>query len=93
MRSRREVTRRAGIPTSQQPARQGSTSAGQSYEYTVPKAGGGRQTKLVQEQNADRNHGPHFEAGDPKGGDPDPLGRPRIKNGKVKVVVNPKKKK
>jgi len=56
--ARREAMRGEGIPTSQQPKNQLSTSGGRQYQYDVPKRGGGTQTKLVTNQLRDRNHGP-----------------------------------
>jgi RHS repeat-associated protein len=85
--ARREATRQAGIPTSQQPTSQssphgpGNLPAGRQLEYDTPE---GR--KVVQHQLQDQNHGPHWEAGKPKpGGQTDPAGRPRLQNDKVKV--------
>jgi RHS repeat-associated protein len=84
---RREATRTAGIPTSQQPTKQsspkgkGNKSAGRQLEYDTPQG-----KKLVQHPLQDRNHDPHWEAGSPKpGGQTDPAGRPRLQNDKAKV--------
>jgi hypothetical protein len=85
--ARREATRQAGIPTSQQPTGQssprgpGNLPAGRQLEYDTPAG-----KKVVQHQLQDQNHGPHREAGQPKpGGQTDPAGRPRLQNDKVKV--------
>jgi protein-tyrosine-phosphatase len=86
--AQRESMRQEGIPTSQQPDKQVSTKAGRQYTYTVPKKGGGTETKIVTRQHADRNHGPHVEAGRPKSnGQTDPSGRARHSNDKTKVNV------
>jgi hypothetical protein len=83
--------RESGIPTSQQPVRQVSTEAGRQYEYAVPKPGGGTETKLVQRNMGTDSSYPgqvHVEAGRPKlGGQTDTIGRPRLQNDKVKVIV------
>jgi len=87
--AQRESMRQEGIPTSQQPDKQVSTKAGRQYTYTVSKPGGGKQTKIVTRQHADRNHGTHVEAGSPKAnGQTDPSGRARHSNNKTKVNVN-----
>jgi protein-tyrosine-phosphatase len=87
--AQREAQRQEGIPTSQQPDKQVSTKAGRQYTYTVPKEGGGTQTKIVTRQHADRNHGTHVEAGSPKAkGQTDPSGRLRHDSDKTKVNVN-----
>ena len=86
--ARRQAMREQGIPTSQQPVRQMKTDAGYSYEYEVPKSGGGSQLKVVSDETTDRvaGHGPHWEAGTAKNGAPkDPLGRTRVYNDKSKV--------
>ena len=84
--ARREAMRKAGIPTSQVPVSQMSTPAGRQLTFEVPKPGGGTETKIVQNQLLDRNHGPHIEAGRPKkNGQTDPSGRSRLRNDKVKV--------
>ncbi|HWZ99247.1 MAG TPA: RHS repeat-associated core domain-containing protein [Candidatus Dormibacteraeota bacterium] len=86
--AQRESMRQENIPTSQQPDTQVSTNAGRQYTYTVPKKGGGTETKIVTRQNMDRNHGKHVEAGKPKAnGQTDPSGRLRHSNDKTKVVV------
>jgi len=84
----------AGIPTSQQPISQRSIKtpdgrpAGRQYDYEVRGPGGGTQQYSVQHSLTDNvpGHGPHFEAGQVKaGGQLDSLGRPRIRNPKIKV--------
>ncbi len=87
--ARKDAMRQEGIPTSQQPSSQKKTPAGTVFDYVLPKPGGGSQHKEVQQQLSDRNHGPHWEAGTPKpGGQVDPLGRNRLKNGKSKSFYN-----
>ncbi|HVW98382.1 MAG TPA: RHS repeat-associated core domain-containing protein [Mucilaginibacter sp.] len=87
--ARKDVMRKEGIPTSQQPTSQKKSPAGNSLEYDVPKSGGGTQKKVVQDQKMDENHGPHWEAGKPKAnGQTDPSGRPRLQNGKSKTNYN-----
>ena len=88
--ARREVMRKEGIPTSQQPYYQGKNESGRDYLYEVPTIGGGRTTKSVQQQTLDRSHldTPHWEAGEVKKHDGKTeykYGRPRLKNGKNKV--------
>ncbi len=63
--ARRETMRREGIPTSQQPKSQSKNSSGREYTYEVPKKGGGKEIKSVQQQTMDRSHKeqPHWEAG------------------------------
>ncbi|UZN08984.1 hypothetical protein M5D10_04005 [Leptospira santarosai] len=63
--ARREVMRKEGIPTSQQPKSQSKNASGREYQYEVPKNGGGKQTKSVQQQTMDRSHPneKHWEAG------------------------------
>ena len=64
-----------GIPTSQQPTSQAKDAAGRTYQYEVPKPGGGTETKSVQQQTLDRSHPGrgHWEAGkvksDPRTGE------------------------
>ena len=90
--ARRDVMREEGIPTSQQPNSQSRNQAGKSYEYEVPKPGGGTQKKSVQQQTMDRSHegSPHFEAGkvktDPRTGETryNDYGRPKLQNDKSK---------
>lgn len=68
-----------------------STEAGRQYTYTVPKEGGGTETKIVTRQHMDENHGTHVEAGRPKAnGQTDPSGRMRHANDKTKVNVKHK---
>jgi uncharacterized iron-regulated membrane protein len=86
--ARRQVMRDAGIPTSQQPVAQQRTAGGRQYTYHVARPDNPRTVMSVQESLTDRvaDHGPHWEAGPIKGaGQVDPLGRPRLKNGKAKV--------
>jgi hypothetical protein len=94
--ARRESMRQQGIPTSQQPVKQSKNASGRSYEYEVPKKGGGKETKSVQQQTMDRSHEgePHWEAGSVKT-DRDTgeiqynnYGRPKLKNDKSKVDYN-----
>jgi RHS repeat-associated protein len=91
--ARREAMREEGIPTSQQPKSQSKNDSGREYQYEVPKAGGGTETKSVQQQTMDRSHPgqSHWEAGKVK---TDPLtgetrlnqhGRPQLQNDKSKV--------
>jgi hypothetical protein len=89
--------RQEGIPTSQQPTKQTKDAAGRTYEYPVPKEGGGTEIKSVQDQTMDRTHPgePHWEAGsvktDPETGAirTNKHGRPQLKNGKSKVKYPP----
>ena len=89
--ARREVMRKEGIPTSQQPTSQSKNASGREYSYEVPKAGGGTQTKSVQQQTKDRSHQgqPHWEAGKVKTDNGKPrmnnYGRPKLENNKSKV--------
>jgi hypothetical protein len=91
--ARRTVMREQGIPTSQQPASQSRNASGRSYEYEVPKPGGGTQTKSVQQQTMDRSHPgqSHWEAGptntDPVSGETrlSTHGRPKLTNQKSKA--------
>jgi hypothetical protein len=88
--ARREAMRKEGIPTSQQPVSQSKNASGREYSYEVPKAGGGKQTKSVQQQTLDRSHAgqPHWEAGKVKtdgGAVRTKNGRPMLQNGKSKV--------
>ena len=88
--ARREAMRRAGIPTCQQPVRQGGRSDYRWYEYQIPKEGGGPQDMIVQHHPADENHPyPHWEAGPKKTGEqPDPrLRGPRYGGGRSKIRV------
>lgn len=85
--------RKAGIPTSQQPKSQSKNESGRSYEYDVPKPGGGTEQRLVQQQTMDESHPGqgHWEAGgvktDPQTGEVrnNDYGRPKLKNDKSKV--------
>src|SRR5690554_329249 len=89
--ARREVMRKERIPTSQQPTSQSKNASGREYSYEVPKAGGGTQTKSVQQQTKDRSHQgqPHWEAGKVKTDNGKPrmnnYGRPKLENNKSKV--------
>jgi hypothetical protein len=91
--ARREAMRQQGIPTSQQPVSQSRNASGRSYEYDVPKPGGGRETKSVQQQTMDRSHPgqSHWEAGsvkrDPISGAvrPNEYGTPKLTSDKSKV--------
>ena len=90
--ARREVMRKEGIPTSQQPKSQSKNSSGREYSYDVPKKGGGTQTKSVQQQTKDRSHQeqPHWEAGKVKTDDHGNIqlnryNRPKLTNSKSKV--------
>lgn len=47
--ARREVMRKEGIPTSQQPKSQSKNVSGREYSYETPKSGGGTETKSVQQ--------------------------------------------
>ena len=91
--SRRHAMRDQDIPTSQQPKSQSRNASGREQSYEVPKAGGGTQTKSVQQQTMDSSHRGqgHWEAGKVK---TDPLtgetrrnryGRPKLTNNKSKV--------
>ena len=77
----------------QQPASQSRNASGRSFEYEVPKSGGGAEIKSVQQQTMDRSHPgqAHWEAGSVK---TDPImgkvrttqhGRPKLTNDKSKV--------
>lgn len=79
--------------SSQQPISQSQNESGWSYEYRVPKAGGGTEIKSVQQQTLDRSHPGqgHWEAGKVKV-DPDTgkirynkYGRPKLDGTKSKV--------
>ncbi|WP_260379194.1 RHS repeat domain-containing protein [Weeksella virosa] len=89
--ARREVMRKEGIPTSQQPKSQSKNSSGREYSYDVPKKGGGTQTKSVQQQTKDRSHQgqPHWEAGKVKTDNGrtrmNNYNRPKLDNNKSKV--------
>lgn len=89
--ARREVMRKEGIPTSQQPKSQSKNSSGREYSYDVPKKGGGTQTKSVQQQTMDRSHQGqnHWEAGKIKTDNGTTrmtkYGRPKLDNQKSKV--------
>ena len=89
--ARREVMRKEGIPTSQQPKSQSKNSSGREYSYDVPKKGGGTQTKSVQQQTKDRSHKgqPHWEAGKVKTDNGrtrmNNYNRPKLDNNKSKV--------
>jgi hypothetical protein len=90
--ARKEAMRQFGIPAGARPVEQRRTIAGYQYVYEVPRPGGGTRRVAVTNQTTDRveGHGPHWEVGEIKPGDPsqviDPLGRYRIKGeGKVKV--------
>ncbi|PWJ57017.1 RHS repeat-associated protein [Dyadobacter jejuensis] len=90
--ARRQAMRDAGIPTSQQPSSQSRNASGREYSYEVPKKGGGKETKSVQQQTMDRSHPneKHWEAG-PVKRDADGhvkmnnYGRPRLDSDKSKV--------
>ncbi len=91
--ARREVMREQGIPTSQQPVSQSQNASGRSYEYEVPKPGGGTEVKSVQQQTLDRSHPGegHWEAGrvktDPNTGEVrmNEYDRPKLTNDKSKA--------
>ena len=91
--ARREVMRKEGIPTSQQPKSQSKNSSGREYRYDVDKDGGGSKEKSVQQQTMDRSHPGqgHWEAGDVKTdartGEArmNDYGRAKLKNTKSKV--------
>ncbi len=91
--ARREAMRKEGIPTSQQPNSQSKNASGREYQYEVPKNGGGKQTKSVQQQTMDRSHPneKHWEAGRVKTDDLsgkvryNNYGRPQLSNDKSKV--------
>ena len=89
--ARREVMRKEGIPTSQQPISQSKNSSGREYMYETPKAGGGTRIKSVQQQTLDRSHKgqPHWEAGTVKSDNgtifTNRYGRPKLTNNKSKV--------
>ena len=91
--ARRKVMREQDIPTSQQPTAQAQNESGRSYEYELPKARGGVETKSVQQQTLDSSHPGqgHWEAGSIK---TDPItgkvrtnnyGRPKLTNDKSKA--------
>ncbi|UOG36276.1 hypothetical protein MAL01_19415 (plasmid) [Leptospira noguchii] len=91
--ARREAMRKEGIPTSQQPKSQSKNASGREYQYEVPKNGGGKQTKSVQQQTMDRSHPneKHWEAGKVKTDGPggevryNNYGRPKLDSEKSKV--------
>lgn len=87
--ARREAMRQAGIPTSQQPTKQGGHGDYRWYEYQVPKAGGGTQDWIVQHHPADERHPfPHWEAGPKRpGSQPTHLRGPRYGGGREKIRV------
>jgi RHS repeat-associated protein len=89
--ARREVMRKEGIPTSQQPKSQSRNASGREYSYDVPKKGGGTQTKSVQQQTKDRSHQgqPHWEAGKVKTDDHGNTQKNRYNRSKL---ANPKSK-
>jgi len=95
--ARREVMRKEGIPTSQQPQTQSKNDSGREYTYETPKQGGGTEIKSVQQQTMDRSHEgqPHWEAGkvktDPRTGETRMTehGRPKLQNDKSKVDYPP----
>ncbi|UXI67952.1 polymorphic toxin-type HINT domain-containing protein [Tahibacter amnicola] len=62
--ARREVMRKAGIPTSQTPRSQSRNASGYEYSYDIP-TGNGPLRMSVQQQTMDRSHigQPHWEAG------------------------------
>ena len=87
---KREAMRQEGIPTSQQPDSQISTEGGRQATYTVPSAGGGKQTKVVTVNHNDESHPgeTHVEAGNAKPqGQTDSLGRLRVVNDKTKIDI------
>jgi len=93
--ARREVMRQQGIPTSQQPVSQSKSESGREYRYEVPKAGGGTQTKSVQDQTLDRSHPGqgHWEAGTVKTGRDGEIrtnqyGMPKLESDKSKVFYD-----
>ena len=91
--ARREVMRKEGIPTSQQPVSQSVNASGREYKYEVPKEGGGTEIRSVQQQTMDRSHPGenHWEAGkvkvDERTGEIRETnhGRPKLQNDKSKV--------
>ena len=90
--ARREVMRKEGIPTSQQPSSQSKNKSGREYTYDVPKEGGGTEKKSVQQQTMDKSHEdkPHWEAGKVKTDESgntrmNNYGRPALQNDKSKV--------
>ncbi|EKO23139.1 RHS repeat domain-containing protein, partial [Leptospira interrogans] len=91
--ARREAMRKEGIPTSQQPKSQSKNASGREYQYEVPKNGGGKQTKSVQQQTMDRSHPneKHWEAGKVKVHEKtgeiryNNYGRPKLDSDKSKV--------
>lgn len=66
------------------------------YTYNVPKNGGGKQLKSVQQQTKDRSYEgqPHWEAGEVKVRDGkvqyNNYNRPKLENSKSKVNYNGK---
>ncbi len=89
--ARREVMRKEGIPTSQTPVSQSKNSSGREYTYEMPKPGGGKIKKSVQQQTKDRSHPAqkHWEAGSVKiDGDKTRMtqhNRPKLVNTKSKA--------
>lgn len=92
--ARRSVMRSQKIPTSQQPKSQQKNSSGMSYDYEVPKPGGGTEIKSVQQKTKDRGHEetPHWEAGSQKKNQQiDQYGNKRLRSDKSKQEYDPKK--
>jgi hypothetical protein len=91
--ARKEVMRKEGIPTSQQPISQSRNQSGMEYRYEVSKPGGGIEIKSVQQQTLDISHPGqgHWEAGsvkrDPRTGKirNNDYDRPKLYNNKSKV--------
>ncbi len=90
--ARREVMRKQGIPTSQQPLSQSRNASGREYRYEVAVTGGRREIKSVQQQTMDRSHPGqgHWEAGTVKVDDwgtvrMNDYGRPKLASDKSKV--------
>lgn len=89
--ARREVMRKQGIPTSQQPISQSKNASGREYSYETFNEEGKSVVKSVQQQTRDISHPneKHWEAGEVK---TDEYGnieknryeRPKLKNGKDK---------
>jgi RHS repeat-associated protein len=93
--ARKEVMKKEGIPTSQQPVSQSKNASGREYQYEVPNPGGGTQTKSVQQQTLDSSHSGqgHWEAGKVKVDDAgntrmNKYNRPKLQNDKSKIDYN-----
>ena len=91
--ARKEVMRKEGIPTSQQPKSQSKNQSGREYSYEIIDSYGTTSINSVQQQTKDVSHkdSPHWEAGSvkvyPKTKQirTNSYGRPALENNKSKV--------